>query len=147
MSCFKLKSLVLFMKILIGLVLSKNFIKIIMKKVTKHIFLKFMLNILKNYITFTIIYHFYLQELNLKNVERLVANLYVKKHMSFTQQISNHGLVLKKVLRVIRFIQIVWLKPFIDMNTKVRKKAKRYFEKDFFKLMNNSVFGMELWKM
>ena len=106
-----------------------------------------MLNILKNYITFTIIYHFYLQELNLKNVERLVANLYVKKHMSFTQQISNHGLVLKKVLRVIRFIQIVWLKPFIDMNTKARKKAKRYFEKDFFKLMNNSVFGMELWKM
>ena len=123
------------MKILIGLVLSKNFIKIVIKEVTKHVFLKFMLNILKNCITFTIIYHFYLQELNLKNDERLVANLYIKKHMSFTQQISNHGLVLKKILRVIRFIQIVWLKPFIDMNTKVRKKAKRYFEKDFFKLM------------
>ena len=48
--------------------------------------------------------------------------------------------MLKRVHRAIQFNQEAWLKPYIDMNTNLRKKAKNDFEKDFFKLMNNSVF-------
>ena len=56
------------------------------------------------------------------------------------KQALNHGLVLKKGHRVIRFNQKAWLKPYIDMNSELRKKAKYDFEKDFFKLMSNAVF-------
>ena len=52
----------------------------------------------------------------------------------------NHGLVLKNVHKVIKFIQNSWLNPHIDMNTDLRKKAKNDFGKDIFKLMNNVVF-------
>ena len=62
-------------------------------------------------------------------------------HISALKQALNHGLILKEVHRVIEFRQEAWLKPYSDMNTKLRTDAKNDFEKDFFKLMNNSVFG------
>ena len=58
----------------------------------------------------------------------------------------NHRLILKKVHKVIKFNQTTWLKPYIDMNTKLRQKAKNNFEKDFFKLTNNPVFGKPIEK-
>ena len=62
-------------------------------------------------------------------------------HIGVLKQALSHGLVFKKVHRVIQFNQKDWLKPYTDMNTKLRKEARNDFEKDFFKLMNNSVFA------
>ena len=54
--------------------------------------------------------------------------LYTQKNL---KQALNHGLVFKKVHKVIKFNQNAWLKPYIDMNNDLRKKAKKDFEKDF----------------
>ena len=62
-------------------------------------------------------------------------------HIRVLKQALNHGLVLKKAHKVIQFNQEDWLKPDIDMNTKLRKEVKNDFKKNFFKLINNSVLG------
>ena len=78
-------------------------------------------------------------------VEKLLCSIEDKKkyviHIRALKQALNHRLVFKKVHGVIQFNQKDWLKPYIDLNTKLRKEAKNEFEKDFLKLMNNSVFG------
>ena len=80
-----------------------------------------------------------------EKVEKLICSIEDKEkyviHIRALKQALNHGLKLKKVRRVIQFNQKAWSKTYIDMNTKYRKEAKNEFEKDFLKLMNNSVFG------
>ena len=65
-------------------------------------------------------------------VEKHVCSIEDKEkyviHIRVLKQALNHGLVLRKVHRVIQFNQEDWLKPYIDINTKLRKEAKNDFE-------------------
>ena len=85
------------------------------------------------------------KRMKIDKCKKLVCNLRNKKkyvvHIRSLKQALNNELKLKKVHRIIKFNQEASLKPYIDMNTELRKIAKNDFEKDFFKLMNNAVFG------
>ena len=80
-------------------------------------------------------------EKKIKKCKKLVGNIHNKKnyvvHMIALKQALNHVLILKNVHKVIRFNKKAWLKPYINMNTKLRTESKN----DFFKLLNNTVFG------
>jgi hypothetical protein len=79
------------------------------------------------------------------NVEKLVPHLdkrvrYTVHYRALAQAIK-HGFVVTKVHRVIFFTQAPWMKDYIDHNTKLRALATNDFEKDFYKLKNNAVYG------
>ena len=85
------------------------------------------------------------ERVTVNKVEKLIPNLndktkYVIHHETLKLYLSL-GLKLTKIHRGITFDECAWLKPYIDLNTDLRAKATNDFEKDFFKLMNNSVFG------
>ena len=75
------------------------------------------------------------ERMKIQKVEKLEVNLHDKKeyviHMKNLKRALYHGLVLKKVQRVIKFNQKAWLKTYTGMNTKLKKKAKNDFEKNF----------------
>ena len=85
------------------------------------------------------------ERMEINKCKKLVGNLSNKKkyvtHINSLKQALNHELKLKKIHRVIEFNQDAWLEPYIDKNTKLRKVTPNDFKKDFFKLMNNAVFG------
>ena len=78
-------------------------------------------------------------------VEKLVPNLRNKSryvlHYRNLQLYMSLGLRLTAVHRALRFDQSPWMEPYIRKNTELREKATSDFEKDLYKLMNNSVFG------
>ena len=79
------------------------------------------------------------------SVAKLVPNLMNKQkyilHYRNLKLYLEHGLKLKKIWRAIQFCQKAWMKEYIEFNTVMRQQANTNFEKDFFKLMNNAVFG------
>ena len=88
---------------------------------------------------------FMCEKMEINGVEKLVPNLRDKKnyiiHIQALNQVLEHGLRLDRIHRAIEFDQSPWLKTYIDFNTQLRTAATNDFEKDFFKLMNNAVFG------
>ena len=85
------------------------------------------------------------ERVTVNKVEKLIPNLNDKKnyviHHETLKLYLSLGLKLTKIHRGITFEESAWLKPYIDLNTNLRANATNDFEKDFFKLMNNSVFG------
>ena len=88
---------------------------------------------------------FMCERMEIDGVEKLVPNLRDRKsyliHIQALNQVLRHGLRLHRIHRVIEFDQTPWLKFYIHLNTQLRTTATNDFKKDFFKLMNNSVFG------
>ncbi len=86
-----------------------------------------------------------LEENNMINVEKLVPNLMNEEkyvlHYKNLQLYLSLGMKVTKIHRLLEFDEKPWMEPYIRLNTEFRKKAKSAFENDFYKLMNNSVFG------
>ena len=85
------------------------------------------------------------EKIKIDKTAKLICSFLPKKyyilHYKNLKQYLKEGMILKKVHRGIKFKQSPWMEPYIRKNTDLRKKAKNAFEKDFPKLMNNSVFG------
>ena len=84
------------------------------------------------------------ERMKVNKYKKLVCNLYDKKdyvdHIRLIKQALNHGLEIKKIHKVLKFNQRAWLKEYIDMNTELIMNAENYFDKDFYKRMNNTVY-------
>mgnify|MGYP001794753848 CR=1 FL=1 len=78
-------------------------------------------------------------------VSKLISNLNDKEkytlHYKKLKFYESQGLEITKIHRGVTFEESDWMAPYIELNTNLRMKAENEFEKDFFKLMNNVVYG------
>ena len=85
------------------------------------------------------------EKIKIDKIDKLICSFLPKRHYVVNyknlKQYLKEGMILKKVHRGIKFYQSPWMEPYIRKNTDLRKSASNFFQKDFFKLMNNSIFG------
>lgn len=78
-------------------------------------------------------------------INKLIADVNPKRnyiiHFRMLQECLKNGLILKKVHKILSFNQSCWLKDYISLNTEKRSRSTSEFEKNFYKLMNNAVYG------
>ena len=110
---------------------NEDFIKNYNEESDEGYFLEVDVQYLKRILEFHNDLPFLLERMKIENIEKLAANLHDKikfsMHIRNLKQALNHGLVLKKVYKVIKFNQNAWLKQYIDMSTDLRKKSKNDF--------------------
>ena len=114
---------------------TEDFIKSYDKKVILVIYLLQILNIQKHFECYIVIYLFLPEKLKINKCTKLICNVTDKNnysiHIVALKLALNHGLILKKVHIVISFRLEAWLKPYIDLNTELRKNAKKNLKKTF----------------
>ena len=124
--------------------LEKSFIKSYTEESDEGYLLEVDIQFLENLHNLPVDLLFLSDRMEIEKVEKLIPNLHNRTEyvicIKNLKQALNHGLVLKKVRRIIKFNQKAWLKSYIDMNTGLWKKG----ENDFFKLINNSDFGRSM---
>ena len=102
------------------------------------------MNILKNYGKNIETLPFLCDRKKIDKTSKLITTFKDKKkyvvHISALKRALIHGLKLEKMHRVIQFVRTKWRKPYIEKNTKLRMESKSNFEKNYYKLMNNSVY-------
>ena len=88
------------------------------------------------------------ERMKIDKCSKLACNLCDKNNcviqIRSLKQALDHGLILKKVYRVIQFNQEVWLKEYIDANTELRKQTRKDFEQDLHKLLINAIYRKSL---
>lgn len=86
-----------------------------------------------------------------RNEQKLLLTLFNKRnyviHYRMLKCVLQQGLVLKRVHKVLKFNQSPWLKPYIELNTALRTMALSKFEKDFYKLLINAIYGKTMENM
>ena len=119
----------------------ESFIKSYNEESAKEYFLEFHFQCQEHLHSFLKVLPFLPERMNVEKVQKFVAILHNKTefavYMRNIKQGLSHGLVLKKVHRVIHFNQKFVLKPYIDINNDLRKVPTNNFGKEFFRLMNN----------
>ena len=118
------------------MLLNENFIKSYNSESDEGYFVEVSIQYIKNLLELYNDLRFLPKRVKIEKLEKLVANLHGKTNYAIylrnLKQALNHWLSLKKVCRMIKCNQNALLKPYIDMNTDLRKRAKKWFWKKLF---------------
>ena len=115
---------------------NKDFIKNYNEESDEGYFIKVNIQYLKNYMNFSKYFPFLQEKIIIEKFEKPDTNLHDETEYAIQirnlKQALNHGLILKKPHRLIKLKQNDWLKPYIDVNTKLTKKKQKIILRETF---------------